>query len=161
VVAHQRVQAAFALVVGGVRFEHDARLLFEEASQRAGGGRVVLVHAAVVEVHARLHHRDHALPRIAQLRRVERLLVDGQGLRGGGRRGHLQAFGQRGFAAGNRHFGTDHVDRRRQAVFGGGAFGDLGQLGRTRGDDGIGSGTGSSAQDMLQSRWILWKPAAT
>jgi tagatose-1,6-bisphosphate aldolase non-catalytic subunit AgaZ/GatZ len=24
-----------------------------------------------------------------------------------------------------------------------------------------GNGTGSSAQDMLQSRWILWKPAAT
>ena len=24
-----------------------------------------------------------------------------------------------------------------------------------------GSGLGSSAQDMLQSRWILWKPAAT
>ncbi len=100
-VAHQGVQATFALVVGGMRFEHDARLLFEEVGQRAGGGWVVLVHTAVVEVHARLHHHgDHALPRIAQLRRIERLLMNRQGLRGSSGRGHLQALGQRGFTPG-------------------------------------------------------------
>ena len=138
VIADQRVQASFGLVIGGVCFEHDARLLFDEGRQVRGGGRVVVVHAAVVEIHAGLHHhRDHALPGGQQVRGGKCFAVDGQGGGRGRRRRHLQATGQRGLTAGNRHFGADHVDRRRQPVLGSGALGNPRQFGRARRDDGV------------------------
>jgi len=134
-VAYQGVQAGFGLVVGGMRLEHDARLVFDEIRERSGGGRIVVLHRAVVEIHAGLHHhRHHPLPGVLQVGRIEGLTVDLKRACRSLRRGHLHAAAQRAFATRDRHFGADHVHRHRQAGVARRGFGDAREFRRTCGD---------------------------
>lgn len=89
------MQVVFVLVVGGVCFEYDVWLFFQEIGQCVGSCGVVFVYVVVVEVYVWLYYYcDYVLLCIVQLWGIEGLLVDGQGLCGGGWCGYLQVFGQ-------------------------------------------------------------------
>ena len=133
-VAHHGVQGRFALVVGGMGFEHEARLLGDEGRQFGGGIRIVMLDAALVEIDARLHHHgDDAAPGAMQLVVQEGAAVHVQRAARGLRAGDGASLRQRCFTAGYRHFRADHVDGRREAGGSRRRFGDEAQARRAGG----------------------------
>jgi hypothetical protein len=78
------------------------------------------------------------------------------------RRGDVK-FGQRFMrATGNRHFRADNVDQIGYTkLLAAGLFGNFRQTCGASATIASVKGTGSSSQDMLQSRWIFLNPAAT
>jgi hypothetical protein len=135
------VQGGLALVVGGVGFEHDARLPAMKADS-GGGVRVVVLDLlwskSTPGCTTMAITRRHAPCRSCSMKACGARPACARGLRAGDGAG----LRQRGFAARNRHFGADHVDRRRQAGLRGGRFGDDAQARRARRDDSSSSGTG-------------------
>lgn len=161
VVADQRTISLAGLVVGRVRFV-DHRGAFDPGGERFRFLRLVMNDLRMVELHAGLHDDgDNSLQR-----GVEPQLTEGGFMgfeRRGGilRPGDMYAADGAGLAAGNRNFGPDDVGQVALLLIAGGLFGSLTQASGALSNHTRSSGTGSSAQDIDASRWILLKPAAT
>jgi hypothetical protein len=107
----------------------------------------------VVEFHARLHdQRDDARPGDRRAR-----LAEGRAVRGDRRAGGFGPRDRKGFevlrrAARRRHFGADDVHGRVAAGFAPGLLRDRGERGCLAATTASGSGSGSPAQAIEQSR---------
>ena len=137
-VAHEGGQPVRGLVVGRVRLEDEAGHVGHDRAQVAGGLRVVVEDAHVVELHARLYDEgDDPVPGLGHPGLGEGGTVLGQrGLRVV-RRGRGERLDGLLGTAGHGHLGADHVDHvERLVALAGGLLGDPGQPGGALGDQG-------------------------
>ena len=129
-------QRGRALIVGGMRLEHQRGVVGQNAGQGAGLGGVIEDHVLIAEFDARLHHdAHHAAQRIGQPAFGEDAGVNRDGLVGIGRGGGGDRVKRMVGAAGGRDLGPDDVDRHRPARL---ARGILRDGGKARGAGGDG-----------------------
>ena len=145
------------LVVGGVRLEDQVVLVVEDASQFGGGVALVVDDVEVVELDAGLHDQgDDAGPDVVEPEVGEGFAVGVDGAAGAvGGGGGEDVEGLVG-AAGDGHLGADDVHRAGRVPVRCAASSAMRIRRAVRWATTSSSRTsGSSAQDMQQSRWIL------